>query len=725
MRLHRLALAAVVMLFAPVIDRGLNAAEPAADSSLKFVPADAAFYSTSLHLGEQLDRFLQSNAYAKLKSLPAAQLAAEHLRQQAGKPDNPFGHIMQLLKDPANQQLLHLLRELPRQEVFVYGGAGWTDLFPVLQQANAAQWTGPLRAVLSGNPGDASKAQARAVLQAFNDHADKVAFPDLIIGFKLSDTKAANDQIKRLEDVLTRVTANSPLNGRVKQAQVAGADALTLTVDGSLVPVDKIPWSEIEEQENQYQKLRRRLKAMTFSVALLVKNDYLLLTFGTSVNVAEKLGQGANLSTRPELAPLAKFADHKLVALGYVSQAMARSVATRPEDITGMVDFAKDALDKLPIPEKRRAAIDKDLKRLADAMVEQLPKPGAGLSFSFLSSRGQESYGYDYSAYPHAREPKPLTILEHLGGSPLLALASQVNDPTPAYHQFVKGLKTAFAHVEGAGKDLADQFGQEDAYKKFQDGVEMVKPFLKRFDETTGNRLLPALGAGELALVVDAKWTSKKWFEEFDQHGKSLPLPELGIVRTVADSAKLTEAFRSYRSLINDALSKARDSGVPIPGEGIPKPQSQRVDVGTLYYWPLEIPGGSLDKQVQPNFGISDKLFTFSLSLKHSERLLTPTTPQITEGPLAEKRPVLFAAVVDFGGFVKMVRPWVEELAVPAMLEQMPDDKAPPGLRKNEIPGQVKTVLDVLGCLRTYTAVKYREGDVTVTHSELVIRDLP
>jgi hypothetical protein len=49
---------------------------------------------------------------------------------------------------------------------------------------------------------------------------------------------------------------------------------------------------------------------------------------------------------------------------------------------------------------------------------------------------------------------------------------------------------------------------------------------------------------------------------------------------------------------------------------------------------------------------------------------------------------------------------------------------APPGLGRADIPGQVATVLDVLGCLRRYTSVTYREGAATVTHGELVVRDL-
>ena len=142
MRLHRLALAVIVALVA-----GPARAPPTRPhSSLKLVPADAAFYTSSLRLGEQLDAFLASNAYAKLKALPAAKFAAEHLREASGKADNPFGQMMTLLQDPANQELLDLLIDLPRQEMFLYGGAGWSDLFPLLQELNSAQQFAPLQA---------------------------------------------------------------------------------------------------------------------------------------------------------------------------------------------------------------------------------------------------------------------------------------------------------------------------------------------------------------------------------------------------------------------------------------------------------------------------------------------------------------------------------------------------------------------------------------------------
>jgi hypothetical protein len=710
MRLHRLALA-VILVAAP-----LRAADPVPDSSLRLIPADAAFYSTSLRLGEQMQRFLSSNAYAKLKALPAAKLAADHIRQALADPNSPPGQMMKLLQDPANKELADLLVDLVKQEVFIYGGAGWTDLLPMFSEINMANMTAAFQAGMAGaNPEDFQK---RALLKVLNDSADKLAFPELVIGFKLSKTEPATAQLKRLEDLLTMATANTPLKGKVKRVPVAGSDAVALTVDSSLVPIDQIPWSELEQQEGQFQKLRKRLKAMTLSAAVMVKDGYLLLTVGPTPQVAAKLGHGGGLANRTELAPLTKFADRKVVSVAYTSKAMIETFATKPEQVDSLVDMAKNGLDKLPLPENRRTAIDKDLKKMADEFKASLPKPGASFSFAFLSDHGQESYSYDYAVYANGVAPKPLTVLEHLGGSPLIAVAGRVGDPTPGYKMFAKWIKTIYGHVDAVASDLVP-----GPYQQVQQGMEMILPFIKKFDDITGNQFFPALGEGEMAFVIDAKWTSKQWIKDLDQQGKSLPLLEIGAVRTVADSGKLLKSFQAYRELINEVMAKANDFGANLPEGGLPKPETKRLVTGSAYFWSLaNLPDNPFDKQVQPNFGLSDKLITFSFSLKHSDRLMT-ATPLKAEGLVADGKPVLAAAVVDFGGMVQAMRPWIEQLAVPAILQQAPDN-APPGVTKKEIPAQVKTVLDVIGCLRTFTAVTYREGTATVTHSEMVIKDL-
>jgi hypothetical protein len=454
---------------------------------------------------------------------------------------------------------------------------------------------------------------------------------------------------------------------------------------------------------------------MKLSACLLVKEPYLLVTLGPTASTADSFGQGPSLATRPELKPLAKFADKPLIEINYVSQAFGASVATTGEDVRDLVDVAKKGLEAAQVSEARRNAIVKDLEQLAKEMSEMLPRPSATFSCAFTTPRGHETYSYNYGPSP-AGEFKASTIAEHLGGTPLVAVAGVASDPTPQYRTMVRWLKVIYGHADAVLQEMAG----DDVHKQFQGGMAIAKPFLERLDSITGTQLLPAIGTGEWAFVIDGKWTSREWFPGLDQGNTVLPLFEIGTVRTVKDSEQLLKALSDYRTLGTDVLAKAREMA-PVPEGGVPAPEAKKTATGTAYFWPL--PQMGQDQQIQPNLGLSDKLLVKSLSLRHTDRLLTPTSLSTMGGLLESNRSLMMLSAVDFAGIVETARPWIEKFAVPAILEEVPDD-APPGLTRQEIPDQIRKVLDVLKCLRGFRSVTYREGDATVTHGETVIQDL-
>ena len=59
------------------------------DTSLKLVPKSAAFYSSSMRLGEQIEIAAGSRAWARLKAMPSVKEAFDLYEQQADDPDSP------------------------------------------------------------------------------------------------------------------------------------------------------------------------------------------------------------------------------------------------------------------------------------------------------------------------------------------------------------------------------------------------------------------------------------------------------------------------------------------------------------------------------------------------------------------------------------------------------------------------------------------------------------
>src|SRR5262249_47640888 len=158
-------------------------------------------------------------------------------------------------------------------------------------------------------------------------------------------------------------------------------------------------------------------------------------------------------------------------------------------------------------------------------------------------------------------------------------------------------------------------------------------------DETTEKLLLPALADGQTALVLEAKWTSKQWQKALPETEKPMPMWEPALVLRVSDEAQLRRAVDAYRTIVDEALAKARELAPPgrIPELKVPDPEVRKVKAGTLYYYELP-PQLGLDPQVTPTAGLSKYVAVLSLSQGQAERLMTHSPLANRGGPLGNTR---------------------------------------------------------------------------------------
>jgi hypothetical protein len=693
------------------------------DCSLSLIPEDAAFYNTLLRNREQIEAVVNSKAWAKLRELPGLQMGLKAAESELHKPDNPLAHFLQFFHEPANRQLLELLADMGSQEIFFYGGESFVGFVDLAMQLSGGMRFGPGLMMLSGEGRnrDPRQLQALALLNILSANLESLKVPDLVIGFSLSNRQRAEEQLQRLEKLAKDLLDKTPLKGRFQRTQVEGSSFLTLTLDGSLVPWDQIPFKDLEEKEGEFDKLKKKLSQLKLTVNLGVRDKYLLLAIGESAAQIAKLGKGKSLAERAELKPLAKFTDRKINSITYTSKALNAAVQPSGKDVDGWVELANQGLSGLGLPEDKLSKIKKDLEALAKDVKPLLPAPGAGFSFSFLTNRGQESYGYDWGEHRNVESAKPLTILDHLGGSPFFAAAGRSKYTPENYQTLVKWIKVAYGYFEEIG---LPQIPADDR-QQFQQLAEAAKPILRRLDEATAKLLLPALADGQHGFVLDAKITSKQWLTVMPAQEKDLPMLEPALIVGVSDAEKLRQAFGEYRTAINELLGKLHDLNL-IPFEfQIPEPEKQNLTVksGVSYFYPLPA-GIPIDAQIIPNAGLSDSFLVLTISQAHSNRLLTKTPLKVDGGPLADtQRPLASALYCDWPAFVDALTPWIEmgaRLAGPQLgVAEEGDDK-----KLDEILKQVRTVLDVLKCLRGYSSCSYLENGVLVTHGEVVVRDL-
>jgi hypothetical protein len=690
------------------------------DAALKLLPADAAFYASSLRLREQFDSVAKSKAWAKITALPAYKMARQAVR--AKMTDDPQAKaFFEQLEKPENRELIELLKDVVSREVFFYGGGNFSGLLDLMQQMNGAQQFASLGALVQGktNPRERLEAQGRAMLRVLNENLDLVRVPDLIVGFKVSDAKRAESQLARLEQLVKGMEDQFPpeLRGRLKRVKVGGGSFLNFTVDGEMVPWDQIPIKDYEETEGQYDALIKKLKGLKLSVTLGVREGYLLLAVGASPQVVTAVGgEGPRLAGRPEFKPLAAHAGKRMLSIGYASKELRARAGTSPKDVDHAAETVRELLKQAGLPEEQVKKIQKDVEDIARDVKKAVPEPGATVEFSFRTDRGQEGYEYDYTKYPDRGAARPLTLLHHVGGDPLFFLVARAESNPQDYKTFSRKVRTLYGHVEEALLAKLD----DDQKEKYEQVTKVVFPLLRRVDTVTGDMLLPALRDGQSGLVLDAKWRSKRWHQNVPETPETLPLPELGLVFGVSDAALLRKAMTSYREAVNEAIAKAREAVPQAPPFEIPPPQEETVKGGTIYFYPLPRQAG-LDPQVLPNAGLSDKVAVLTLSKAHSERLLADRPPKLDGGPLADpSRPLVAAAHFNCPALLEAVRPWVEFGIQSANLPPVPGAEGDGG----DWLSHARVLLDVFKVFRGYSSATYIEDGVLVTHSESIIRDI-
>jgi hypothetical protein len=690
------------------------------------VPEDAAFFSSTLRAREQIEAILRSNAWARLTDLPLVQAGWRRMREELNKPKGDLAPLFQFYRQPENRQLVELLLDMGSEEVFCYGGHSWVDFTDVLTGLSGGMQLNRLLARLqSPDRAAQQKIQIQALLDTLSEHADKLQVPSLLIGFKVSQPQRAHDQLRRLEQLVKGPLEQNPhLKGRFHRTQVAGSRFLTLELDGRMVPWQEIPLKEFEDKPGQYDGLIKKLQGIKLTVALGVHKGYVILAVGKSTDAVARLGQGQALAGRPEFRPLLPFANRRLSSIDYASKAIRGQFQMTRGDLDQMADGLKELLKPLDIPAARRDKIIKDLNGLGKDLKKYVPEVGASLSFTFLTDRGQETYAYDWTKYADVDASKPLTLLDHVGGSPLLALVGRSKYDPAAYQLVVKWAKVIYADVEPIVLEKLEP-EQKDRYEEI---AKVVFPLLKRLDEVTGKMLLPALRDGQSGFVVDAKIKSKQWVTELQETDKPLPMIEPALVFGVSDAPLLRRAFEEYRSIANDGLAKLREFAPILPEFEIPVPEAQSVKGGMLYHYP---PLPYVDEQILPNAGLSEKVAILSLSPAQSRRMLVATPLTVTGGPLANRqRPLTSAAYVDWPEIVNTIEPWVDfgiRTAGP-FAEQFFGEQAGQitkaaggvdGLLK-----QVHTLFQVAKVLHGYTSATYLENGALVTHSETVVRDV-
>jgi len=703
-----LALFLVLLAFPP----GLRAAEPApADSALGKVPADVETFGTMLRMGEMVEIIGKSRAWDQIWSEPAVQGFWQMARAKYDQPGGDFAPLKEFLSKPENREIPALLADAVSNEFFLYTGAGTGDSVALFQELiGGARYGRIFQRIAGQKPEDENRARVRIILGSLSEKPERIDIPDIVMGFKVNDSAKVAAQIKRLQPVLTDALAQTPLKGRLTMAKVAGDDFLTLNLDGSLVPWDEIPIAMYEDKPGEFAPLFKALKAKKIAIALGVRQGYLILSLGIATEHLAKFGgPGPKLASLPEMKPLAKFQGKPFTSISFTSVKLLEKIATTTEDISGLAELLKQGLSTLELPEDLEKAIEKDIDLLGRSLGHEVPKPGADLSFSFRTGRGWEGYRYDYSPSV-AVSQKPLSMLNHVGGDPIAAAVWRSGTTVNDYQNLVKWVSRFGGHVEKIIK--VKEPNADTGLKIYRD---KVLPLIQQFSQITEKQWIPALADGQEAFVLDAKLKSAQWVQAMPPTEKPIPILEPAMILGVSDRKLFEDSLDSYFQMVNKVIATVRELSPEgsVPEFQLPKPSVSRENGRTFAFYPIP-PFAGVDRQLQPTGGLNDEVAVLALSLDHVNRLLTRQPLKTRMTPLENtSRPLESATYFNWAGLMDAVNEWVAAAAPFADPNE-----------NNEGFRLAKKAINLLKVFQQFGSATYREGGVTITHSELVLADV-
>ena len=691
------------------------------DTAINLIPEDAAFYSSMFRGREMIETVAASNAWKKLIEIPVLQMGWQFYEMQTSSDESVPGKIDKTLHDPQVQELLAMLADMFATEAFVYGDASMTDTVELFQQLNNINRIAPLMARLDGEGGGEQQARGKMILAVLSQNLDKIKLPGLIMGFKLKDTQRAAAQLGKLDVIASFALAQNPdLKDAYKRTKIGDSDYITITLSGEMIPWKELPMDnlgEIETNPGDLDKVVAEVKKQKLVVAVGLRGDYLLVSVGPSTEALAKLGSGTSLADRPEIKRLDRFALKRLTSIGYAGEQFMRCISGTSESLDELVKTVDEVLPKSGLSQADQDQIRKDAAALVDDIKPFMPQPGAVSGVEFLSERGIEDICFDWGKYPGMDSSKPLTILGHVGGSPLLAVAARGNTSPKNYELMTKWIQVGYGYVE---KFALPQMkpGDRERYDKL---AKALYPLVERLDNINRDKLVPALADGQGALVVDAKLMSKQIHAAVPASDEPRPMVEPAIVIGISDADSFREAVTQYWELLGDAAGTMSEELPDKPELKLPEPSVQQTDVGDIYSIALPKEAG-LDEQIGLFLGVNESVAVFATNEAQTKRLLEKTKLGVG-GILADAdRDRAKAVAFNWPDTLKAAMPWIEfGMKKAASKYADPDDIE---AQYQMLEPQLGTLVEVLSVVRSITSETYLKDGVMVTHVLTEIRDV-
>lgn len=642
------------------LPRAVRAQAPTdlAATALSIAPQDAAFLLTTIDMRKSWETFAQGNFVKSLRRLEYVRSLEQELLSQWENPVGQIADFKSTLRNPNVRDLLRLATDMASHEFFVYGEDDWCDAIE-----NLIAFQDKIMTQIQHDPNQLEE----FFNQLDRETVDGMRVPTTIFGFRLTDDGVARQQLDALEGIIRVVGGQQeeirPFLEKLHRKDLADGQSLTITLDTSLIPLDKID----EDQREVVDKVLELLEGRSVSLSLAVKSNLLLIGVGEGADLLEKVGEASStLIDHERMSVLKDAAVSDLRTILFASKRWRQSQWNASfahyfrnlfVQFSIAIDSEADEEGGIPDAEEWKEELLQDADRIDGVIAEVAPDFGDLLAWSHAITSGSQGWSYDWSRNPLLENARPMQILEHAGANSLYLIACK-HRALPALNDLCDyAMERIPRHAERFIK-LAEQDEEERelALRVFK----QAWPLVEEAAEILRDKIGPALDERESLLSLSAAWTTRELGNDMPMADEPLTLPELAIACKLRDRELFLDGCKDLYGVFDKVVELIREvdpDAIPADYE-IPRPVEEAIGEASSYHYE-ELSSAVSLAGFKPQLVIADDVVIFGYSDRQVRDMLGRQSLKTRPAWLTDETPVAAVGYADYGGMLAAVRPWI------------------------------------------------------------------
>lgn len=779
--------------------------------SLVRVPQTAGMYFSTMNHTALVEAFFESNAWASIKDSEVSRGMKKAYRRGRTRgyadynEDNPFSQYLKAYGDYVDNFIVKSGWEIAKQvienEIFVYVDKNVIQLVDASQRIQEDILNELKLDEFDRFDSELSEEDAAKLVAVFAKHFRDVDCPTIMLGSRLNDPEGFRGLLQ-----LLRATAEEGIKNLPAELEFVEETWEVFEEDDHFllsanIELAKLPWDEIMveiEDEQLASAIVDIASNKRATIGLGIVDDLLLFGIAQDHERLVKFGEGPRLIDLPELAKLSKAVDRNetITSVSYVSEEYAKLALSLEELVDSQSSLIRPLIlqiDEIPDDEKEAliTRIENDIDEIFSDWGQVQPGQGMQYGFTTLGSDGIRGYSLRRSIHPLLDSSKPLNLATHASSN---TLAFMVQRPDKLAEQYAFGANLAskiYGYVQPEAerqileadrrakenRDELEEPGSENDETESTEAPETTgedktpdiaavfdgfESFFTSIDQTTHNRVLPAIEGQEAGFFVELVAGPNPWHPELPTTEKPLPIPVPALIVGTNDASAFVTGSEEYWSALEqlveilkanspDAPDNVRavilgeDTGiregdvlkptesiasVPIGDEfELIAPERITHDAGVSFRWSLLSDLGKFDSSVRMGTLVSDDWIVFNLLPEQAKQLIK-TRKQDLFGPAASEASSQTKMFFDNRVMMNGIRSWL------AAVEQLDENRAAIDLSQYEAERdtlqfseeQLRDALDrmlkLVECWKGFSVRSYTQSDATITETLFKFEDI-